>query len=114
MKEKEKQDYHIYIMSNKNNTVLCTGYTSNLIRRGYQHKAGVDQSQKIHGLLRFARNRSFTSRYNVNKLVYFEKFDDINNAIAREKQIKAGSRKKKIELINSMNPKWIDLYDILS
>ena len=102
---KEKEIYYVYIMSNKNNTVLYTGYTNNLIRRGYEHKAGAGQSQKTH--------KSFTRRYNVNKLVYFEKFDDIYGAIAREKQIKAGSRKKKIDLINSMNPKWIDLYDIL-
>ncbi|MGB3654803.1 MAG: hypothetical protein WBA41_26855 [Rivularia sp. (in: cyanobacteria)] len=53
----------------------------------------------------------FTKKYNVNKLVYYEIFTDINNAIAREKQIKAGSRQKKIDLVNSMNPQWCDLYD---
>ena len=86
-------------MTNKNNTTLYTGVTNSLSRRGYEHKT----KQSFHN--------SFTKKYNINKLVNYEIFDDINNAIAREKQIKAGSRKKKIELINSTNPEWKDLYD---
>ena len=73
--------------------------TNNLIRRVYEHK-----EKMIDG---------FTKKYNCTKLVYYEIFNDPYNAIAREKQIKAGSRKKKIELINSMNPNWKDLYDDL-
>jgi putative endonuclease len=83
-------------MSNKNNTVIYTGVTNNLKRRVYEHK-----EKMIDG---------FTKKYNVDKLVYFEFTDDINSAIQREKQIKAGSRKKKIDLINSMNSEWKDLY----
>ena len=74
-----------------------TGMTNNLKRRVYEHKK--------------RRGNTFTSRYNVNKLVYYEILADAYNAIAREKQIKAGSRRKKVELINSMNSKWSDLYD---
>jgi len=84
-------------MSNKNNTVIYTGVTNNLKRRVYEHK-----EKMIDG---------FTKKYNVDKLVYFEFSDDINSAIQREKQIKAGSRKKKIDLINSMNSEWKDLYN---
>ena len=73
--------------------------TNNLIRRVYEHKEKI-----IDG---------FTKKYNCTKLVYYEIFNDPYNAIAREKQIKAGSRKKKIDLINAMNPKWKDLYDDL-
>ncbi len=88
--------YFVYIMTNKRHTVLYTGVTSNLLDRDYTHK------QKIN-------KKSFTARYNVNKLVYYETFDDIYDAIAREKQIKNLVRRKKIELINSMNPCWKDL-----
>ncbi len=91
------QQYYIYIITNKYNTVLYTGVTNDLIRRVYEHKEKL-----IAG---------FTKKYNVNKLVYYEIFADINDAIAREKQIKAGSRQKKIDLVNSMNPQWCDLYD---
>ena len=91
-----KQSY-VYILANKHNTVLDTGLTRDLKRRIYEHK------QKFV--------KSFTSKYNVDKLVYYEVFDDIYNAITREKQIKAGSRQKKIDLINSMNPTWKDLYE---
>jgi putative endonuclease len=86
-------------MTNKNNTVLYTGVTNNLQRRVYEHK---------HKLI-----DGFTKKYNVVKLVYFEIFEDAYNAIAREKQIKAGSRQKKIDLINSINKAWRDLYDDL-
>ncbi len=93
------KQYYVYIMTNNNNSVLYTGMTNNLIRRVYEHKEKI-----IDG---------FTKKYNCTKLVYYEIFNDPYNAIAREKQIKAGSRKKKIDLINSMNPNWKDLYDDL-
>jgi len=87
----------VYFMANDNNTVLYTGVTSNLKGRIKGHK------EKLHP-------GSFTVRYNVRKLVYYESFANIVKAIKREKQIKAGSRKKKLELINSCNPEWRDLY----
>jgi putative endonuclease len=87
---------YIYIMTNKHNTVIYTGVTSNLQKRVYEHREGL-----VAG---------FTRKYNVKKLVYYEVADDIISAIAREKQIKAGSRKKKIALIKSMNPAFKDLY----
>ena len=90
----EKQ-YFVYIMTNTNNSVLYTGVTGNLGRRVCQHK------EKMAG--------GFTKRYNVTKLVYYETFRDPYNAIVREKQIKAGSRKKKIALIESINKEWKDL-----
>jgi len=93
----EKQ-YCVYIMANAHHTVLYTGVTNELFRRVSEHKAG--------------KGSAFVKKYNVTKLVYFEYGDDINSAIAREKQIKAGSRKRKIELINSINPKWEDLFDV--
>jgi len=86
-------------MTNKNNSVIYTGMTNNLIRRVYEHK-----EKTIDG---------FTKKYNCTKIVYYEIFNDPYNAIAREKQIKAGSRKKKIDLINAVNPEWKDLYDDL-
>ncbi len=86
-------------MTNKNNAVLYTGVTSDLKKRIYQHKARL-----VDG---------FTKKYNVDKLIYFEVFEDMYNAISREKQIKGGSRQKKIDLINSMNKEWKDLYDEL-
>ncbi len=86
-------------MTNKNNTVLYTGVTNNLPRRVWQHKEKV-----FNG---------FTKNYIATKLVWYELFDDVNSAIAREKQIKAGSRQKKLDLINSMNKDWHDLYDEL-
>jgi len=94
----EKQ-YCVYIMTNKMNTVFYTGVKNNLIRRVYQHK------EKIC--------KGFISRYKIVKLVYYEIFQDIYNAISREKQIEAGSRPKKTDLINSMNPEWKDLYKTL-
>ena len=86
-------------MTNKNNSVLYTGVTNDLIRRVYEHKKKL-----IPG---------FTTKYNINKLVYFEIFYDPENSIRREKQIKGGSRQKKIDLINKKNRKWVDLYDEL-
>jgi putative endonuclease len=91
---------YTYIMTNKNNAVLYTGVTSNLKNRVFEHKTG-----KFLG--------SFTHKYNINKLVYFEEYSNIEQAIARVKQIKAGSRKKKIDLIMSMNTEWSDLFDLL-
>lgn len=86
-------------MSNKRNTVIYTGVTNNLCRRVFEHK------NKLNG------EHSFTAKYNVDKLVYYEVWEDICLAIAREKQIKGGSRKNKIKLIEKDNPKWNDLYD---
>src|SRR5204863_6586524 len=92
--------YCVYILTNDWNTVLYTGVTSDLKARVYQHREKL-----LPG---------FTARYNVCKLVYYEAFDDPSSAIAREKQIKAGSRQKKIDLIDGMNPEWRDLYERLS
>ena len=91
--------YHVYILTNKNNKVLYIGVTNDLLRRGNEHK-----SKLIEG---------FTKKYNVNKLVYFEEFIDINQAIAKEKKIKGWLRSKKISLIESKNPKWRDLLPTL-
>ena len=96
---KKNRQYFVYIMTNKWNKVLYTGVTNDLIRRVLEHKNKV-----LDG---------FTRRYNLNKLVYFEVAEDIEAAILREKQIKGGSRKGKIELIKSLNPGWIDLFDTL-
>ena len=93
------KQYFVYILTNKNNKVLYTGVTSDLIERIYQHK------EKLV--------KGFTSRYNVDKLVYYEIFEDISEAISREKQIKNLVRRKKLELINRFNPDWKDLYNIL-
>ena len=94
-----ERQYYVYIMSNRHNSVLYTGITNNLERRVYEHK-----QELVEG---------FTKKYRVTKLVYYEIFDDPENAIWREKQIKAGSRAKKIALINAMNPDWRDLYEDL-
>ena len=91
--------YFVYIMTNKRNKVLYTGVTNNLIRRVYEHK-----EKMIDG---------FTSRCNVTKLVYYEVFEDIENAILREKRIKGGPRQKKIDLINSIYKGWRELYEEL-
>ena len=91
--------YYIYIMTNKMNTVLYTGVTNNLIRRVYEHKEKLTPS--------------FTSKYNVTKLVYYEVCEDVIQAISREKQIKGSSRQKKVDLINNFNPSWKDLYNEL-
>lgn len=88
----------IYIITNKNNTVLYIGVTSNLPQRIEEHK------QKRY-------ENSFSARYNLNKLVYYEQFQMIGDAIGREKQLKAGNRATKEKLINSINPTWNDLYD---
>jgi len=92
---KEKQ-YYIYIMGNKADTVFYTGVTNNLLLRVSKHKEKV--------------NEGFTKTYRVSKLLCYEVSDTIEGAILREKQIKAGSRQKKIDLITGMNPGWNDLY----
>jgi putative endonuclease len=94
-----RRQFYVYILTNRRHTVLYTGVTNDLKKRGYQHRHKL-----IHG---------FTSRYNVDQLVYYEVFEDTYSAISREKQIKGGSRQKKIDLINSMNPQWLDLYETL-
>lgn len=91
--------YFIYILTNISHTVLYVGITNDLKRRVYEHK-----NKLVEG---------FTDKYNVNKLVYYEFFEDPASAIRREKQLKGGSRKKKEELINKNNPQWKDLYDEL-
>jgi len=90
-------EYCIYMMTNRHNTVIYSGVTNNLARRVYEHKNGL-------GCI-------FTKKYNICKLVYYEVTDNVYAALAREKQIKGGSRKKKIDLINSLNPEWRDLYE---
>jgi putative endonuclease len=94
----EKQGY-VYILTNIHNKVLYTGVTSNLIKRVYEHK-----NELVDG---------FTKKYNVHKLIHFEVFNNMIDAITREKQIKGWLRKKKIALIESRNPKWKDLYEDL-
>jgi putative endonuclease len=92
-----ERQYCVYILTNNRNSVLYTGVTSDLKRRVWQHREKL-----VPG---------FTQRYNVFKLVFYEVTDDVNAAIAREKQIKAGTRQKKINLIETMNPQWRDLYE---
>ena len=92
--------YYVYILTNKNKNVLYTGMTNDLIRRVYEHKQHFDKN-------------SFTSKYNVTNLVYFEETTDVNAAIEREKQIKNWSRMKKFFLIKEKNPAFEDLYGSL-
>ena len=94
----DKKGY-VYILFNKRNGTLYTGVTSDLVKRVYEHKKGFV--------------KGFTKRYEVDKLGYYEISDSIVSAIEREKQIKGGSRKKKLELIESMNPEWEDLYETI-
>ena len=89
--------YYVYILSNSHKNVIYTGVTNDLVRRVYEHKKHLDKT-------------SFTSRYNVENLVYFEVTTDIDSAIAREKQIKGWNRKRKEKLIETINPNWNDLY----
>ena len=90
--------YYVYILSNSHKNVIYTGVTNNLVKRVYEHKNHLDKS-------------SFTSRYNVENLVYFEATTDIDAAIEREKQIKGWNRKRKEKLIEAKNPNWDDLYE---
>jgi len=89
------KQYYVYILTNQSQTVLYTGVTNDLLRRVYEHQNGL--------------TKGFTAKYHVNRLVHYEITEDINTAIAREKQIKAGSRQDKNKLINASNPKWEDL-----
>jgi putative endonuclease len=91
-----QKQYCIYIMTNEHHTVLYTGVTNDVQRRVLKHRDGKS---------------NFTKKYNVTKLVYVECGDGVGTAIIREKQIKSGSRKKKMDLINSINPEWKDLYE---
>ncbi len=91
----EKKGY-VYILTNTNNTVLYTGVTSNLVKRVYEHK-----NKEVQG---------FTEKYNLHKLIYYEIFEDMINAITREKKIKGWLRSKKVSLIEKVNPNWDDLY----
>ncbi|MBE6562445.1 MAG: GIY-YIG nuclease family protein [Ruminococcaceae bacterium] len=88
-------NYYVYILSNWNGNVLYIGVTNDLKRRLYEHKNKITEG--------------FTQKYNVNKLVYFETTSDVNIAINREKQLKGWKREKKNRLIESVNPKWIDI-----
>lgn len=90
-----KKQYYVYIATNKRNTVLYTGVTNNLERRMYEHK---------HKLI-----KGFTSKYNIEKLVYFQEFSSPEEAISAEKKIKGWLRIKKIDLIKSINPDFKDL-----
>ncbi len=93
------KEFYIYLMTNMHNTVLYTGVTSDLKRRVYEHKEKL-----VEG---------FTKKYRVSKLVYYEMAADAQTAVSREKQLKSGSRQKKVALIERMNPLWHDLYDNL-
>jgi putative endonuclease len=93
------KQFYIYLLTNQKNTVLYTGFTNNIIKRVWEHKQHIV--------------KGFTKKYNVNKLVYYEIFEDMYSALEREKQIKAGSRQKKIDLINKINLSWEDLYSRL-
>ncbi|MBR4016764.1 MAG: GIY-YIG nuclease family protein [Oscillospiraceae bacterium] len=90
--------YYVYFLTTKDNKVLYVGVTNDLRRRVYEHKNSLDK-------------KSFTSRYCVNKLVYYEYTGDVNAAIAREKQIKSWNRDRKNRLIESKNPNWTELYN---
>ena len=90
-------EYYVYILSNATNTTVYTGVTKDLMRRVYEHRKEADPG-------------SFTAKYHVHKLVYFESTSDINAALEREKQIKKWNRARKNRLVESMNPKWQDLY----
>lgn len=87
--------YYVYILTNWDNKVIYTGVTNNLERRIYEHK-----NKLVDG---------FTKKYNVNKLVYYDGTTDVKSAISREKQIKGWTRKKKNDLVETMNPNWEDL-----
>ena len=89
--------YYMYILSNKSLTVLYTGVTTDLVRRVYEHKHHLYQD-------------SFTAKYKVERLIYFEETSDVNAAIEREKQIKSWKREHKVALIMASNPRFLDLY----
>ena len=92
------KSYYVYIMANKNNTALYVGFTSELVQRVYKHKNEWYEE-------------SHTAKYALDKLVYFEIYDEANTAIAREKWLKKAYKKTKLKLINEKNPLWNDLYE---
>ena len=92
--------YYVYLLTNEHGNVIYTGVTNDLLRRVYEHKNHLDKG-------------SFTAQYNIEKLVYYETTNDVESAIAREKQIKGWNRKRKNKLVESKNPDWKDLYDDL-
>jgi len=89
--------FYVYMLTNFKNTVIYTGVTNDLMRRVFEHRMKLRDG--------------FTKRYNITKLVYYEEFVDVKNALTREKQIKGGSRRKKVELIDKFNPEWRDLFE---
>ena len=93
----KEYQYFVYIMTNQFDQVLYTGVTNDLFRRVEQHRSG--------------KGAKFTSRYNLTKLVYYEVYEYVEDAILREKQIKGGSRQKKVDLVHMMNPDWNDLFN---
>ncbi len=93
-------EYYVYLLTNAHKNVLYTGVTSDLRKRVWEHKNHVDKD-------------SFTARYNVELLVYYESTSDVKAAIEREKQIKGWNRRRKDKLIASKNPNWDDLYDTI-
>ena len=92
--------YYVYLLTNEKGNVIYTGVTNDLLRRVYEHKNHLDKG-------------SFTAQYNIEKLVYYETTNDVESAIAREKQIKGWNRKRKNKLVESKNSNWNDLYDSL-
>jgi len=95
----ESKKFYVYLMTNKPYGVFYVGVTSNLPKRIYEHRSGVTDG--------------FTKEYHLKMLVYYEIFDDADNAIRREKRLKRWSREWKIEAINSFNPEWNDLYETI-
>ena len=94
----DRMEYYVYILENKLNTAIYTGVTRDLIRRVYEHKKHMDPN-------------SYTAKFDITKLVYFESTSDVKAAIEREKQIKGWNRKRKNKLVESKNPSWAELYD---
>ena len=91
-------NYYVYILANKSNSVIYTGVTRDLIRRVYEHRHHLDPN-------------SFTAKYNVTRLVYYEATTDVRSAIEREKQIKGWNRARKNKLVETLNPQWQDLWE---
>ena len=89
--------YYVYILANNTNVAVYTGVTKDIVRRVYEHRHESDP-------------KSFTAEYGIHKLVYFEETNDVRAAIEREKQIKSWKRAKKNQLIEALNPGWVDLY----
>ena len=94
---KPNKQYYVYFMANRTNVALYIGVTNDLKRRVFEHK-----NKLVKG---------FTAKYDIDKLVYYEIYDDPENAILREKRLKGSSRARKNKLVESLNPKWLDLYD---